>query len=276
MVYADPPWTFRGRALYQLQLVKAEEAKKYVPEGFQLVSLFGYTLGGFYLARYSDSPVGAFDELVALGGLVWNFPTSCAWAARVYVNSWDARVHGRRHVGLPSRLATFSEDVNKPGIHRQSWWRCPHSVCHQIAAGKRSAAVSSMGADGDYGVIVRNVERRPWWQPWACSPQRLQGPVCFLALPAAGKGWPGPRVHMVLPSFSGNTPDHPGLLKYGVQLRANVRPVKPAHVQAATPRTKQDEEAMGLILGGRPVLTLAFEDMEMSVAEPSRWTLEKE
>lgn len=75
-----------------------------------------YTLGGFYLARYSDSPVGAFDEvcgaaarpdchrsrylavaihseacsswmqLVAVAGLVWNFPGSCAWAARVYVN----------------------------------------------------------------------------------------------------------------------------------------------------------------------------------------------
>jgi len=25
-------------------------------------------------------------QFVALGGLVWNFPTSCAWAARVYVS----------------------------------------------------------------------------------------------------------------------------------------------------------------------------------------------
>jgi hypothetical protein len=78
-------------------------------------ALCRYTLGGFYLARYSDSPVGAFDEvcgaaarirlpqqqywplqgglkhslrvqLVAVAGLVWNFPGSCAWAARVYVN----------------------------------------------------------------------------------------------------------------------------------------------------------------------------------------------
>ena len=77
-----------------------------------------YTLGGFYLARYADSPVGQFDEvcqantacndicihgawcndnsilpsmqcaqLVALAGLVWNAPTSCAWAARVYVSN---------------------------------------------------------------------------------------------------------------------------------------------------------------------------------------------
>ena len=26
------------------------------------------------------------SQFVALGGLVWNFPTSCAWAARVYVS----------------------------------------------------------------------------------------------------------------------------------------------------------------------------------------------
>lgn len=71
-----------------------------------------YTLGGLYLARYDDSPAGAFDEvrkplhlslclltraslqLVALAGLVWNPPTSCAWAARVYVNRESARKHG--------------------------------------------------------------------------------------------------------------------------------------------------------------------------------------
>ena len=38
-------------------------ARKYIPDQFKLVELFGYTLGGFYLARYEDSPVGAFDEV---------------------------------------------------------------------------------------------------------------------------------------------------------------------------------------------------------------------
>ena len=63
------------------------QAKKYVPPELPLVNFFGWTLGGFYLARYSDSPVGAFDEMVAMAGLAWNFPSSCAWAARVYVNN---------------------------------------------------------------------------------------------------------------------------------------------------------------------------------------------
>ncbi|KAK9835224.1 hypothetical protein WJX81_007214 [Elliptochloris bilobata] len=74
--YHDPPWRFRGRALYQLHLVKACDARKFIPSELRLVELFGYTLGGVFLARYADSPVGAFDELVALAGLVWQFPTS--------------------------------------------------------------------------------------------------------------------------------------------------------------------------------------------------------
>lgn len=149
------------------------QARKYMPPELPLVSLFGWTLGGFYLARYSgahgaflayarhcqcvadayaavgllaallpgccsaagqparamrcccpaarcpavssadsltmpllctaDSPAGAFDELVALAGLAWDFPTSAAWAARVYVNSREASAAAgaTAGVGLP-------------------------------------------------------------------------------------------------------------------------------------------------------------------------------
>ncbi|KAK9909374.1 hypothetical protein WJX75_001229 [Coccomyxa subellipsoidea] len=123
MGYDEAPWVFKGRALYQLHLVEVEEAKKYIPSNFNLVSLFGYTLGGFYLARYTDSPVGKFDELVALAGLVWNPPSSCAWAARVYVSNWQARNHGRRHCGLPSRMAAFEEKTELTEKSLPSWWR---------------------------------------------------------------------------------------------------------------------------------------------------------
>jgi len=40
--------------------------------------------------------------MVVLAGLVWNAPTSCAWASRVMVNSRAARNHGLKAVGLPS------------------------------------------------------------------------------------------------------------------------------------------------------------------------------
>ena len=105
---ATGPWEFRGKALYQLHLVKASDARRAVPSELELVTAFGYTLGGVYVARYDDSPCGAFDEMVVLGGLVWNKPLSCAWASRVYVNNEEARKHGVKTCGLPSRRADFT------------------------------------------------------------------------------------------------------------------------------------------------------------------------
>ncbi|KAJ0492214.1 putative acetoacetate decarboxylase, protein NEOXANTHIN-DEFICIENT 1 [Helianthus annuus] len=96
-------------ALYQFHLVKADIARAIIPKEFRLVQAFGYTLGGFFLADYSESPFGPFDELVVIAGIVWNPPTSHAWAARVYVNSEEACKHGRKEFGLPSRVATLSK-----------------------------------------------------------------------------------------------------------------------------------------------------------------------
>ncbi|KAL0385281.1 UNVERIFIED_CONTAM: protein NEOXANTHIN-DEFICIENT 1 [Sesamum radiatum] len=93
--YGKPPWLFVDRrsisikrsvfdffsALYQLHLVKAETARAFIPKEFKLVEAFGYTLGGFFLANYEDSPAGNFDELVVIAGIVWNPPTSCALRA---------------------------------------------------------------------------------------------------------------------------------------------------------------------------------------------------
>uniref|UniRef100_A0A2P2KSF9 Uncharacterized protein LOC105123089 isoform X2 n=1 Tax=Rhizophora mucronata TaxID=61149 RepID=A0A2P2KSF9_RHIMU len=109
--YGEPPWIFKGSALYQLHLVKAETARAFVPKDFSLVEAFGYTLGGFFLASYEDSPAGPFDELVVIAGIVWNPPTSCAWAARVLVSDDDACDHGRKNVGLPSQVAKFSKVI---------------------------------------------------------------------------------------------------------------------------------------------------------------------
>ncbi|XP_058102974.1 protein NEOXANTHIN-DEFICIENT 1 isoform X6 [Magnolia sinica] len=126
--YVDgPPWLFKGSALYQLHLVKADIARSFIPKDLRLVEAFGYTLGGFFLARYDDSPAGMFDELVVIAGIVWNPPTSCAWAARVLVNSHKACRHGRKHVGLPSHVARFSKHWNQNQI-KNGWGL--QSECH--------------------------------------------------------------------------------------------------------------------------------------------------
>jgi hypothetical protein len=44
---AGPPWVFKGRALYQLHLVKAEIAQKIIPKELKLVQAFGYPLINF-------------------------------------------------------------------------------------------------------------------------------------------------------------------------------------------------------------------------------------
>ncbi len=85
-------------------------------------------------------------------------------------------------------------------------------------------------------VLLHNEERRSWLQPWKAPAQGLRTPVCSMALPPARrKGWPGPRIHLSLPSFSGGTPDCPDLLQYTCQLVTNVRAVAPARVQVRPP-----------------------------------------
>lgn len=309
MGYGDAPWTFKGRAWYQLSLVRSEEARRHVPASLPLVELFGWTLGGFYLARYEDSPVGAFDELVALGGLVWDAPVSAAWAARVYVSNPEARRHGLRHVGLPSRLATFTvveDDEGEEGERAStssscSWWRPPAPL---------AAAISSKAKPRSVTVEVCNAERPG-------SGRALSAPVCRLRLPpvragslagtlgaafqqqqqqqARGGGAlkspsssplaDGPSIRLALPSFSGATQDVPALLKYACALTTNVLPAPVARVEfpgrvvgGQGDEEEEDEkrrqgEAMDLVLGGRPLVALCFNNMEMRVDEPETLVL---
>lgn len=247
-----------------------------------------YTLGGFYLARYDDSPVGAFDEvrerekkahvfpaclfffllfltllppsfqLVAMAGLVWNAPTSCAWAARVYVSNRAARNHGRAEVGLPSRVATFDACAASPPT--PSWW-------------------DSAGTTPSVVHLVNEERARSWTAPLRGRRGGRAGlpggHVATLELPQVTHAW-APRLRLSLPSFSGATPDCPHLLKYACQLATRVRPVRPARVSARAVGASGDDdnthhaESLAPLLGGRPLLALSFGDMVMVVNEPER------
>ena len=211
----DAPWRFSGRALYQLNLVKSSEARKHVPADLKLVELFGYTLGGVYLARYEDSPAGTFDEMVALGGLVWNPPTSCAWAARVFVNDAGARAHGVKTCGLPSALARFDDDDDARNAETHGWWKNikPPSVFAKARA----------FAKGERAVRFEEKRRASRSETVRLRDGDTGVEVCSLALPGAGAGPLGPRINVKLPSFSGRTEACPDLLKYSLDLRANVR-----------------------------------------------------
>lgn len=100
--------------------------------------------------------------------------------------------------------------------------------------------------------------------------------MCLMQLPPASTAR-GPPLRLSLPSFSGGTADHPGLLKYSCDLATRVRLVSPAVVQVPRPlgpAGAEDSssccdggELMAAVLGGKPLIAMAFDDMVVSGEE---------
>ncbi|KAK3018268.1 hypothetical protein RJ639_004503 [Escallonia herrerae] len=272
--YGKLPWVFKGR---QLHLVKAETARVFIPKEFRLVEAFGYTLGGFFLASYDDSPAGTFDELVVIAGTVWNPPTSCAWAARVLVSSEEACIHGRKvDVGLPSQVASFSKRITPT--------RRPQK-------GKIDGFLNMMGVD--------TASHRPknGMDIQVCEVNgSAAADICNINLAAgvpeqnSNQGM-GPIIKMSLPSFSGHTEYNQHLLKYSCQITCRVRPVSPAKVfgpsapvedseQSCESRSLNSKDSTSGKLGdnkrnlsisvmlSKPILALEFNCLKMQVQPP--------
>jgi hypothetical protein len=122
-----------------------------------------------------------------MAGLVWNPPTSCAWAARVFVSNKEARDHGIKSVGLPSRLARFQPLSQATGSSK-AWWG------KGAAAAGKGTDSSSSSSRGEEVVALHNVDRGSRGLP--------QRPVAVFRLPAvATEGFLGPRLRLSLPSF---------------------------------------------------------------------------
>lgn len=68
----DPnyPWRFEGRFIFRPSLVRVPQVDDDLPPCSNLISLFGYTLGGSVVLEYDVSPVGPYREYVNMGGLV--------------------------------------------------------------------------------------------------------------------------------------------------------------------------------------------------------------
>eukprot|EP00238_Polyblepharides_amylifera_P005577 CAMPEP_0196584008 /NCGR_PEP_ID=MMETSP1081-20130531/45441_1 /TAXON_ID=36882 /ORGANISM="Pyramimonas amylifera, Strain CCMP720" /LENGTH=270 /DNA_ID=CAMNT_0041905075 /DNA_START=1 /DNA_END=813 /DNA_ORIENTATION=+ len=254
MGYDKPPWKFGGRAIYQLQLVKSKEARKYVPEQLKLVECFGYTLGGLYLARYDKSPVGPFDEMVVLAGLVWNAPTSCAWASHVFVNNKEARDHGLKEVGLPSAFVKFSN----------------HPLANMVAGAPKRARAGNWWAESNKENMGRLSGNKVKIDIFG---DRRNNASLMLDLPGSPPPgqWRGPTINMTLPSFSGHTFNKPHLLKYSLDMNAAVRLSKSIQVVHDS-KIKDDEKDPILklkpLLSGKPLIAIAFDKMQMNVRAP--------
>ncbi|XP_010549308.1 PREDICTED: protein NEOXANTHIN-DEFICIENT 1 isoform X2 [Tarenaya hassleriana] len=266
--YGKSPWIFKGSALYQIHLVKAETARAFIPKDFRLVEAFGYTLGGFFLASYEDSPAGVFDELVVIAGIVWNPPTSCAWAARVLVNSHEACDHGRKDVGLPSHVARFSKRITavpKQQSGKSSGFSDILRIGTKFSDPYNVTDVKVTEVDGSALADICNI--------------RVQSTASTSKL----GNWMGPSIKMSLPSFSGNTNYNPNLLKYSCHIECRVRPVKPAIV--SMPMEDEAEKLKGhhnqtqdsseseldlsvSVMLSKPIIALQFKCLEMQVEAP--------
>ncbi|XP_058192762.1 protein NEOXANTHIN-DEFICIENT 1 isoform X5 [Rhododendron vialii] len=282
--YGKPPWEFKGSALYQLHLVKSETARAFIPKEFKLVEAFGYTLGGFFLASYDDSPAGIFDELVVIAGIVWNPPTSCAWAARVLVNSDEACAHGRKDVGLPSQVARFSKRITP--IARQS-----ENNSNRFF---RMIGVSTVLSHPKNCLDIQVTEINGTSATDICTINVGTAALAKAVPELNSNKLIGPVIKMSLPSFSGRTEYNPHLLKYSCQIECRIRAVRPAKVSVSsvapksateqsleTPSSKfvdsiisrdlvQNERNLSIsVLLSKPILALEFNCLKMQVEAPA-------
>lgn len=261
--YGKPPWIFKGSALYQFHLVKAEIAKAIIPKEFRLVEAFGYTLGGFFLANYNESPFGTFDELVVIAGIVWNPPTSHAWAARVYVNSDEACRHGKKEFGLPSQVATFTKSIktiSKKPKRKGSGFLTTNDVATYINMDTHVTEI-----DGPLTTSLYDIR--------LASPALKTNPLQWMSM--------GPTIHMSLPSFSGHTEHIPHLLKYSCQIECRVKPTSSARILGLSDQkqisesqntelkesSEKREMCMAVMLS-KPILALEFNCLKMEVEPP--------
>lgn len=131
---SPPPWSFpNARVMYQPTFVPVEAARTATPEdGLALLSVAGYTLGGYFIVDWTDSPVGPYREVAVLSALVARGFSIGAWASHIFVSRPEAVDAGRSIFGLPAQLATIdfagstsecSVEFNGDDAIRVTGWR---------------------------------------------------------------------------------------------------------------------------------------------------------
>ncbi|XP_028951247.1 protein NEOXANTHIN-DEFICIENT 1-like isoform X2 [Malus domestica] len=222
--------------------------------------------------------VGLFSpsQLVVIAGLVWSPPTSCAWAAKVLVNSDEACKHGRKEVGLPSQVARFSKRIT--AVSRQ-----PKSKNIGFLNVNGSSAAF---CDSKDSMEVQVTEIKASSVKDSCNVNLTT------FMPESSGELRGPTIKISLPSFSGGTEYYPNLLKYSCRIECRVRAVHPAKVSGPSlmpmNETKQSSEIhtsnaknhateefvdkcnllWESVMLSKPVLALEFSCMKMQVEAP--------
>lgn len=100
------PYPLRARCWYQLHLVRTEAAASRVPASLTLLSLFGWSLGGVFVAAWDESPLGPYAEVALMCGLAISRDGMFgAWPQPLLVTRREAVVAGREIFGHDPILA---------------------------------------------------------------------------------------------------------------------------------------------------------------------------
>jgi hypothetical protein len=116
--YPPMPWHLvtRGTTLITLHPVRIRDARQWVPRRFRILPIVpGYTLGGLFVTDYGPGSDLQYNELIAAGAAVWHDRRLCPWVTHLFVDSEASVEGGRKLLGVPKRLASFTRDRGEQG-----------------------------------------------------------------------------------------------------------------------------------------------------------------
>ena len=98
------PWSLKGESFLQLLLNPVEAVRPLIPEGFEVKSRQGYTLGALMWVHYTSSPVGPYEELLFMPARV-RFKGKTGYSiTHIWVDSEDSVESGKENWLIPKRL----------------------------------------------------------------------------------------------------------------------------------------------------------------------------
>ncbi|CAF1400424.1 unnamed protein product [Rotaria magnacalcarata] len=104
---APAPWSLNGSKAYLFIHGSRPIQESFNENPDPIRSPFCGGMGGMLLVRYTDSPVGPYDELLFIPGYYQFRDKNYYRISQIYVSSIDSVVNGRRNWNVPKKLARF-------------------------------------------------------------------------------------------------------------------------------------------------------------------------
>ena len=104
---APAPWTLSGDFAYLFLHGSRSALTQFNEDPNPEKTPFRGGAGGILVVRYSNSPVGPYDELIVFPGCYQFKDTTYYRISQIYVSSMESVVNGRRNWAVPKKLAIF-------------------------------------------------------------------------------------------------------------------------------------------------------------------------